>query len=392
MGKKKVNAMIGLLKQKGIVLGFEDPVHDGGNHLLGILSDFMDYAFFQEQGRMGPGSKGFIDLIPKDAGCTLDPHATSHRKAAKLIRRFIEAGKTLKNKLKHPSSIKKFGMCGFSFCGMYPNIAKGLGLLTLRVTEAFNMFRLNANDESKTKKDLVDKRGLRDEIVRRFGSGWPKKGLFVGDKWPKCTCRRDSDEDECGTCRAEFKDKAALTAAGWSVTGFDGIDNLRGYNHLVHHSHACNGHHFHAYKNGNGVGVASKTFAGSGEAKLVFGNCWDAGKTNVYLNGEEIGSAKPHKTSQIVKFAFESGDKLAVKDEEGNAVVQLVRLVTPCDSPSHRHTPHKHTPHSHTPHTHHKHHRHHKHHPHRHHKHHRHHRHHPHRHDTSRRRRRWWGR
>jgi hypothetical protein len=197
--KADVNAMIGMLKQKGIVLGFEDPVHDGGNHLLGILSDFMDYAFFQEQGRMGPGSKGFVTLIPKDAGCTLDPHATSHRKAAKLIRRFIEAGKTLKNKLKNPRSIKKFGMCGFSFCGMYPNIGKGLGLLTLRVTEAFNMFRLNANDESKTKRDIVGKRGLRDEIVRRFGSGWPKKGLFVGDKWPKCTCRRDSSEDECGS-------------------------------------------------------------------------------------------------------------------------------------------------------------------------------------------------
>ena len=132
--------------------------------------------------------------------------------------------------------------------------------------------------------------------------------------------------DQLGACKPEnkeFANRAALTAAGWSVNAFNGIDNLKG-------QHKCDRNHFHAYKNGNGVGVASKILLGTGNAKLEYGNCWDAGRANVYLNGMRKDSAKPLTRSKTVDFAFRSGDKLEVKDEAGNAVMQLIRLTITC--------------------------------------------------------------
>merc|ERR1719181_2390556 len=101
------------------------------------------------------------------------------------------------------------------------------------------------------------------------------------------------------------------------------MDNLRGHQ-------KCDRNHFHAYKNGNGVGVASKTMKGSGNAKLEYGNCWNAGNANVYLNGKKISSAPRLTRSKTVNFAFKSGDKLEVKDENGNAVIQIIRLTIKC--------------------------------------------------------------
>lgn len=130
-----------------------------------------------------------------------------------------------------------------------------------------------------------------------------------------------------GICQQEnkaFANRSALTSAGWSLTGFDEVDTLRD-------QQKCGSEHFHARKTGNGVGVASKTLRGSGKAELEYGNCWDAGKVNVYLNGKMISSASPLTRSKRVKFKFGAGDKLEVKDEEGNAVVQLIRLKLECD-------------------------------------------------------------
>ena len=78
------------------------------------------------------------------------------------------------------------------------------------------------------------------------------------------------------------------------------------------------------------VGVLTKTLRGRGIAKLEYGNCWNAGKANVYLNGAKIGSSSPQTRAETLQFAFKNGDKLEVKDEEGNAVVQLIGLSAVC--------------------------------------------------------------
>ena len=44
----------------------------------------------------------------------------------------------------------------------------------------------------------------------------------------------------------------------------------------------------------------------------------------------KIDSSSPRTRAKTVQFAFEDGDKLEVKDEEGNAVVQLIGLSAVC--------------------------------------------------------------
>ena len=116
-----------------------------------------------------------------------------------------------------------------------------------------------------------------------------------------------------------------MQGSGWSVTGpFNGINTLGGKN-------KCKSSQFHAYRNGNSVGVVSKIMRGSGRARLEYGNCWDSGNVNVYLNGKKINSA-PRYIQKSVGFSFSDGDKLEVKDEDGNAVIQLIRLSITCST------------------------------------------------------------
>ena len=110
-----------------------------------------------------------------------------------------------------------------------------------------------------------------------------------------------------------------MDAYGWEVTTVGGIDNLGG-------QYACQSDMFHAYSNGNDVGTASVVLSGSGTATLIYGNCWNAGVTNVYLNGVQLGSAAPETNSQELNFDFVNGDLLEVKDEEGNAVMSIASL------------------------------------------------------------------
>ena len=74
-----------------------------GTSLLGVLpgsrhartrawfSVFSMFTSTQEQDKFGPGTKGLIKLgkIQPDAGCTVMPHPTWHRKATRVILDFI---------------------------------------------------------------------------------------------------------------------------------------------------------------------------------------------------------------------------------------------------------------------------------------------------------------
>ena len=118
--------------------------------------------------------------------------------------------------------------------------------------------------------------------------------------------------------------EAVMTKAGWSFSHFHGKMNQIGHG-------KCTAGSWHGYRNGNGVATLSKVLRSSGKATLDYGNCWNAGKTNVYLNGKKIDSASPLTGSKTVVFACKAGDKLELKDEEGNAVIQMSKL-TVCGS------------------------------------------------------------
>ena len=121
-------------------------------------------------------------------------------------------------------------------------------------------------------------------------------------------------------CAAEKTvDEAAMKKTGWTFKDFDGKKNLAGQN-------KCTATAWHGYGNEGKVATLSKVLRGSGAATLDFGNCWNAGKTNVYLNGKLLDSAGPKTASKTVLFGYKDGDKLELRDEEGNAVLMTSKL------------------------------------------------------------------
>jgi hypothetical protein len=63
---------------------------------------------------------------------------------------------------------------------------------------------------------------------------------------------------------------------------------------------------------------------------LDFGNCWDAGQVNVYLDDILLASAPANTSSQIVTFAFSDGGVVRLRDENGNAVVNFRGIHISC--------------------------------------------------------------
>ena len=77
----------------------------------------------------------------------------------------------------------------------------------------------------------------------------------------------------------------------------------------------------YAWSEGDPVCSLSTTLVGNGKASLDFGNCWSDGIVKVYLDGIEIGFAKPEE-SQLASFSYTDGSKLEVK-ELNTGIIQL---------------------------------------------------------------------
>ena len=123
-------------------------------------------------------------------------------------------------------------------------------------------------------------------------------------------CNAQSSLPETDCLSENLVDEAAMKNAGWSFKDFTATKLPQ-----------CGADMWNGYRNLDLVASVSKTLRVSGTATLEYGNCWDAGKTNVYLNGKLIDSAGPLTAAKTVVFKCNSGDVLELKDEEGNAVV-----------------------------------------------------------------------
>lgn len=90
------------------------------------------------------------------------------------------------------------------------------------------------------------------------------------------------------------------------------------------------GANWYGYSEGDAVGTLSAVLRGDGIGTLVFGNCYNAGKAKVYLNNTLIDAAPPNTRERIITFNFTDGTTLKVKDEEGNAVVEINSFAVTC--------------------------------------------------------------
>ena len=116
---------------------------------------------------------------------------------------------------------------------------------------------------------------------------------------------------------------------GWQFNfNYDGTNPSDSNYQLVGRS--CVGAKWYGWSHFSQVGTLSAILQGSGEVSLGFGNCWDDGSVNVYLDGALKSTAKAGIKNQAVKFEFTPGSVLSIKDENGNAVIRLNSITFSC--------------------------------------------------------------
>ena len=79
---------------------------------------------------------------------------------------------------------------------------------------------------------------------------------------------------------------------------------------------------------GSKKGSISTILRGSGTAQLYFGNCWNTGKVNVWLNGNKVLSSNSD-TMKLSLFDYRNGDKLEITDED-TGIIQIRNITFKC--------------------------------------------------------------
>ena len=114
---------------------------------------------------------------------------------------------------------------------------------------------------------------------------------------------------------------ASMIENGWRLNfTYDGI--IRNENYKFVES-KCVGAKWHGWSDWYDAGTLSAELNGFGEITLGFGNCWDDGNVNVYLDGILKSTAPAGITRKVTKITFDPGSLLTIKDEDGNSVVML---------------------------------------------------------------------
>ena len=83
----------------------------------------------------------------------------------------------------------------------------------------------------------------------------------------------------------------------------------------------CGNHTFYGYHGDELVGSVRTAFKGSGNATLIFGNCYKTGSVEVLLNTDRLGSASQEKY-KTVSFSYKRGDILTIR-EINTAIIKL---------------------------------------------------------------------
>ena len=116
--------------------------------------------------------------------------------------------------------------------------------------------------------------------------------------------------------------RGTMEAGGWKTSGAP--DQISSY-----YAKCGGSNNFWGLAAGEPDGFVQATFRGSGNAILEFGNCVGPhGATNVYLNGQLIGSAGPHQTSHV-NFKYRGGDILRIT-EVRTGVIRINSLKLNC--------------------------------------------------------------
>ena len=91
----------------------------------------------------------------------------------------------------------------------------------------------------------------------------------------------------------------------------------------------CDDDTWYGISTGNGLGVVSAIFTGSGTATLTFGKCGSQHAVVVYVNNSKIATAYPDELKRTTTFNFFEGSKLRI--ETNNAIIKLNSLEISCN-------------------------------------------------------------
>ena len=119
--------------------------------------------------------------------------------------------------------------------------------------------------------------------------------------------------------------KDAMESTGWSFS-FDNADGT-----ALAAPSCGGGSNWYGWSDDNAVGtLTSPSLEGSGTATIEYGNCWNAGNVKLYLNDTLIDTAAPNSPTRSKVFSFANGDIVKLKDEDGNAIVNLKAFTISC--------------------------------------------------------------
>ena len=92
----------------------------------------------------------------------------------------------------------------------------------------------------------------------------------------------------------------------------------------------CGTQTFYGYHGDQKIGSVSTAFKGSGNATLIFGNCYKKGFVEVLLNEKQLKQANQEKY-KTVSFSFNRGDILKIR-EVNTAIIKLYYFgITGCE-------------------------------------------------------------
>ena len=92
----------------------------------------------------------------------------------------------------------------------------------------------------------------------------------------------------------------------------------------------CGAQTFYGYHGDQKVGSVSTVFKGSGNATLIFGNCYKEGYVEVLLNEKQLMQANQEKYKTLA-FNYNPGDELKIR-EVNTAIIKLYYFgITGCE-------------------------------------------------------------
>lgn len=168
-------------------------------------------------------------------------------------------------------------------------------------------------------------------LMSNRGEYHDEVGHMTGKRDPNCkalAAHSDSIPQEvCGVEPFDKLEAKAMEKAGIHLymTHRDGANAP--WNPAVDKCHRSSS--WFGWSEGDDVGTLHAFLRGEGQATVEFSNCWNEGSVNLYVDGHKVASASAGQ-EQSAQFKFGHGSIMEMKDEHGNAVMQLNRLAFHC--------------------------------------------------------------